>query len=67
MQHLSSGPLDLANPNSHNHSARSVFSTALLKMESVTIQATDENVEPSGHQYKTHSLSSSKWTLITTF
>lgn len=37
MQHLSSGPLDLANPNSHNHSPRSVFSTALLKMESVTI------------------------------
>lgn len=68
-QHLSPGLLDLANPNSRNHTPRSVSSTDLLKGDSVTIHATDQNVEPHGHQHKSvlHSLSSSNWMLITTF
>lgn len=61
--------LDLANPNSHNHTPRSVSSADLLKVDSVTLQTTGENVEPHRHQYESllHPLPSSNWMLIMTF
>lgn len=59
----------LTKPNGHNLTPQTVPSTDLLKMDPVTIQATDENVEPRGHEYESPlcSLSSCSGTLITAF